>query len=183
MLTRVSVHCAERIVATRSSSALEWRSSHLASGYSFLSSTRTARALTRFASILPARPRDVTGAFVLADRCVAGPAACARIFPAVRASGVREFLGRSAPVRAMRIAGGATRLDADRFNPRDTAAGPLAAAAVAARFAPRTTLPVRSAPRAAGFARFGPRVAAAARFTPRAAAAVAPRSGLRLRIG
>src|SRR5262245_58178475 len=33
MFTRTSVHCADRIVATSSSSALEWTSAHSASGY------------------------------------------------------------------------------------------------------------------------------------------------------
>src|SRR5439155_16257980 len=44
MLTRASVHCAERIVATASSSALEWCSAQVASGYSRFSRAMIFRA-------------------------------------------------------------------------------------------------------------------------------------------
>src|SRR5580658_5510795 len=53
MLTRLSVHCAERMVATRSSQALEWCKAQVAPGYilssvarSFL--TRAARSAAVF---------------------------------------------------------------------------------------------------------------------------------------
>src|SRR2546422_4220074 len=51
MFTRASVHWAERIVATSSSSALEWLRAHLASGY----------ARSRRATIFVARVRSSAG--------------------------------------------------------------------------------------------------------------------------
>src|SRR2546428_3526560 len=51
MFTRASVHWAERIVATSSSSALEWLRAHLASGY----------ARSRRATIFVARVRTSAG--------------------------------------------------------------------------------------------------------------------------
>ena len=50
MLTRSSVHCAERIVATSSSSGLRWSSAHRASGYAALSRRKTAAARRFFSS-------------------------------------------------------------------------------------------------------------------------------------
>src|SRR2546422_6434233 len=44
MLTRASVHCADRIVATTSSSALWWWSAQVASGYSRFSRAMIFRA-------------------------------------------------------------------------------------------------------------------------------------------
>src|ERR1017187_9999319 len=51
MLTRLSVHCAERIVATKSSSGLAWFNSQCAPGYAFCKPAMTFFVRAIFAAL------------------------------------------------------------------------------------------------------------------------------------